>query len=381
MSEGGETSRPATPTEDLEDLYENAPCGYLSMQLNGRIFKANATLARWTGHPAEQLVAMRFQDLLTIGTRILYETSYAPLLSMHGAYDEISLDLRTADGTSLAVFASGRVLKDEAGQPRFVRMALFKAVDRRRYEREIVDARERSQQLERVTQELLAAERETAELREQFIAVLGHDLRNPLASIDAGTRLLGKGQPPIRVAAILGAMQGSVARMTGLIENILDLARGRLGGGITLYRGPILLGPVLEQVIEELRASHPTRTIAVRIDLPVPVACDRMRIAQLCSNLLGNALTHGADDRPVAVSATIEDGMFVLAVANGGAAIAPEAMRQLFQPYVRGADQTNRQGLGLGLYIASEIAKAHGGTLDVESTPQRTCFTFRMPAQ
>ena len=324
MSEPGETSRLATPTEDFEDLYENAPCGYLSMQLNGRIFKANATLARWMGQPAEKLASMRFQDLLTIGTRILYETSYAPLLSMHGAYDEISLDLRTADGTSLAVFASGRVKKDEAGQPHFVRVALFKAVDRRRYEREIVDARERSQTLERVTQELLTVERETAELREQFIAVLGHDLRNPLASISSGVRLLEKDPPAERRKLLFSVIQGSVFRMAGLIDNVLDFARGRMGSGIPLdLQQSVALTPLLDQVVAELRLGVPDRVIKTDFDVPLPVKCDPTRIGQLVSNLLGNALTHGAPNEPVRLHADTSDGALTIWVANGGAAIAP----------------------------------------------------------
>jgi sigma-B regulation protein RsbU (phosphoserine phosphatase) len=380
MSESGENPRSATPTEDLEDLYENAPCSYMSMQLDGCIFKANATLARWTGYKTEQLAGMRFQDLLTVGTRILYETSYAPLLSMHGAYDEISLDLRTASGASLAVFASGRVLKDATGQPHFVRLALFKAVDRRRYEREIVEARERSQKLEQVTQELLAAERETAELREQFIAVLGHDLRNPLASISSGARLLEKEPPAARRKLLLEVIQGSVFRMAGLIDNVLDFARGRMGSGIPLeFQSDILLAPLLNQVVAELRIGVPDRVIETDFDVPLPVKCDPSRIGQLVSNLLGNALTHGAPDKTVRLHADTSDGALVIWVANGGAAISPAAMERLFQPFFRGEVRASQQGLGLGLHIASEIAKAHGGTLNVASTDSETRFTFRMP--
>ena len=380
MFEGGETSRPVTPTEDFEDLYENAPCGYLSMQLNGRIFKANATLARWMGYSAEQLAGMRFQDLLTIGTRILYETSYAPLLSIQGAYDEISLDLRTADGTSLAVFASGRVKKDEAGQPHFVRVALFKAVDRRRYEREIVEARERSQKLEQVTQELLTAERENAELREQFIAVLGHDLRNPLASISSGARLLQKEQPAERREMLFNVIQGSVFRMAGLIDNVLDFARGRMGSGIPLDLQPrISLTPLFDQVVAELRLGVPDCAIETDFDVPLPVKCDPTRIGQLVSNLLGNALTHGSPAEPVRLHADTSDGALTIWVANGGAAIAPAAMERLFQPFFRGEVRASQQGLGLGLHIASEIAKAHGGTITVASSDTETRFTFRMP--
>jgi signal transduction histidine kinase len=223
----------------------------------------------------------------------------------------------------------------------------------------------------------LLGERETAELREQFIAVLGHDLRNPLASISAGTKLLIRGNR--EPAPILALMQQSVARMSALIDNVLDFARGRLGGGVSLNSTPQPLQPVLDQVIAELRASYPGRQIETDFDLAQQVDCDSGRIAQLLSNLLGNALTHGTPGSPVRVHATTKGGELALSVANLGDPIPPEAIDLLFQPFYRVSAQDAVQGLGLGLYIASEIARAHGGKIEVASSAQETRFTFRMP--
>jgi len=225
----------------------------------------------------------------------------------------------------------------------------------------------------------LLNERETSELREQFIAVLGHDLRNPLASIAAGTRMLAKEDSKQATHEILGLIQKSVARMSALIDNVLDFARGRLGSGIAMKRAPQSLEPVLNHVIAELRASSPERTIETRFDLTQQVDCDGGRIGQLFSNLLGNSITHGSAASPVRVHATTLDGEFQLSVANSGDPIPPEALDRLFQPFYRVSAQDARQGLGLGLYIASEIARAHGGTITVTSSPQQTRFTFRMP--
>jgi signal transduction histidine kinase len=230
-----------------------------------------------------------------------------------------------------------------------------------------------------VTEARLMSERETSELREQFIAVLGHDLRNPLASIAAGARMLTKEDQKEPASEILGLMQKSVARMSALIDKVLDFARGRLGSGITLKRSSQSLQPVLNQVIAELRAGSPGRKIETTFDLTRAVDCDGGRIAQLFSNLLGNAVTHGAVDRPIRVRATTQDGKLELSVANAGEPIPSEAMERLFQPFYRLAEQGSQQGLGLGLYIASEIARAHGGRIDVTSSPAETRFTFRMP--
>ncbi|WP_243455731.1 GAF domain-containing sensor histidine kinase [Sphingosinicella sp. BN140058] len=221
-----------------------------------------------------------------------------------------------------------------------------------------------------------------AELRDQFIAVLGHDLRNPLASIEAGTRLLADAKLDGRPAKVLSLMQDSCRRMARLIDDVLDFARGRLGGGVTLrlaINGD--LAAALEQVVAELRAVYPERDIRAEIE-PVPtVICDAARLAQLLSNLLGNALRHGDPEQPVTVRASCRDGQFLLSVANGGAPISEERRRTLFDPFKRGGPGGRSEGLGLGLYIAAEIARAHGGTLSLGSEESATVFTFSMSAE
>jgi signal transduction histidine kinase len=237
-----------------------------------------------------------------------------------------------------------------------------------------------AQQRLATTEATLSSEREHAVLREQFIAVLGHDLRTPLSSISAGGRVLLKTPLDAKSISIVGLMLNSVKRMAGLIDNVLDFARGRLGGGLTLHRNPAEpLEPVLGQVIDELQSAWPDRLIEFEAALTAPVNCDGDRIGQLLSNLVSNALTHGAPNTPVRVTAATRNGIFELEVNNQGEMIPPALIGKLFQPFVRADAQRNKQGLGLGLYIASEIAGAHGGTLGAASTPDKTTFTFRMP--
>lgn len=221
-----------------------------------------------------------------------------------------------------------------------------------------------------------------SKLREQFIAVLGHDLRNPLAAIQGGVRLIGREHQDPKTAHVLQLMQQSVSRMSILIDNVLDFARGRLGGGLGVTRqSGHRLEPTLAQVIDEIKASQPERVFHIDFDIPDEVDVDHARLAQLLSNLLGNAIAHGSDETPIEVSATIVEGHFELAVTNGGDPIPPEIMEHLFQPFYRADTRPGQQGLGLGLYIASEIAKAHGGRLDVRSEDGKTRFTFRMPVE
>lgn len=230
------------------------------------------------------------------------------------------------------------------------------------------------------SQAALLGERETSALREQFIAVLGHDLRNPLAAIDGGVRILAAESLSDKGRKVAELMRQSVTRMSGLIDDVLDLARGRLGGGLPLSRKRgELVGPLIDQVIAELRSTRPDRVIQSDLDLSAPVDCDRTRLSQLFSNLIGNALTHGDPVRPINVAASTTDGRFEFSVANAGDPIPLEVMERLFEPFSRGEVRPRQQGLGLGLYIAFEIARAHQGTLTVSSTQQETRFTFRMP--
>jgi signal transduction histidine kinase len=236
-------------------------------------------------------------------------------------------------------------------------------------------------QLEELTRLQLVHEQETARLREQFIAVLGHDLRNPVAALGSAATLLRRQPQNENSLKIIDLMDGTVARMVGLLDDVMDFARSRLGSGISLNRQPIALEPVLRHLIEEVRAGHPGRRIDCEFALPEPVRADRGRIGQLVSNLLINAVHYGDPKQPIQVEATLQEGEFLVSVTNAGSPIPEGVMKRLFQPFVRGEGQPNQRGLGLGLHIASEIAKAHGGYLSASSMREKTCFILTIPIE
>jgi sigma-B regulation protein RsbU (phosphoserine phosphatase) len=360
-------------TEDFADLYETAPCGYVSLTPNGKISTINGTLIDWLGIRREDALGKSVHDILSFGGRIAFETHLAPLLRMQGHVHEIALDLVAADGTKIPTIANAAERRADDGRHQFTRLTLFKAVDRRKYERGLLADRARAQAESE-------AEHEAALLREQFIAVLGHDLRNPLSAVAAGIGLLDRGeQLSERGRQILRQMDGSIGRATGLIDDVLDFARGRLGGGIRVDRRAVTVTPVLEQVAAEIQAVAPDHRVDSRFAVEEPLFCDPNRLAQLASNLLSNAVTHGSMDEPVRFEARTGADRFTLSVANAGAPI-PEAVREsLFEPFFRGAARPSRNGLGLGLFIASEIAAAHDGRLEVHSDEAETRFTFTMP--
>lgn len=353
---------------------DHVPCGLMSLYPDGRIARANKRMSDTTGFSRDELVGMTFQALLSVPSRIYYETNISPLLRMQGFVDEIAMDLRTNEGQPVPCLVNVAERRGADGSLLFIDVVALRAAQRRRYERGLIENRDASQK------EVVAAA-ETAQLREQFIAVLGHDLRNPLASISSGVRLLTQREDlSERGRKIASLMAGSVLRASELVDNVLDFARGRLGGGVSLGRdADAPLGPVLEQVVAEIQSVNPGRVIETRIELDENIDCDRVRIGQMLSNLLGNAVTHGASDQPITVLAVTDESVFALEVVNGGPPIDNVARSKLFQPFFRGEVRPNRTGLGLGLHIASEIAKAHGGQITVTSDEEATRFRFEMP--
>jgi signal transduction histidine kinase len=293
--------------------------------------------------------------------------------AMYGFQSYISTPIILADGSMFGTLC--------AIDPRPALLKNLETIGMFKLFAELIASQLNSNRSLAASEAILLGERQVSELREQFIAVLGHDLRNPLASIAAGARMITTARSEKETSEIAALMQTTVNRMSRLIDNLLDFARGRLGGGLTLQRSanePV--GQILNQVVAELRSSHLDRTIETKFDPGKTINCDGQRIGQLFSNLLGNAITHGSPDKPIVVRAKTEQGTFELSVVNSGDPIPPAAMKQLFQPFYRGTVKQSLQGLGLGLYIASEIARAHGGTIDVNSSAAETRFAFRMPA-
>jgi signal transduction histidine kinase len=207
------------------------------------------------------------------------------------------------------------------------------------------------------THRLLLDEQETAELREQFIAVLGHDLRTPLGSILGGIDLVKRQAPDPALLPVLDRIGRSAQRISALVDDLVDFTRGRMGGGISIdLRHEKHLDLALDLVIEELRGLYPDRTIHARLQPNIDLLCDPGRMAQLLSNLLKNALVHG----------------------DPGTPIAAETMRQFFKPFRRGSGKSSHEGLGLGLFIVSQIAQSHGGEVNVVNADTTVTFSFTL---
>ena len=219
------------------------------------------------------------------------------------------------------------------------------------------------------------------EVREQFIAILGHDLRNPLQAIYSAGVLLEKKISDPALQGVASRIRVSVKRMSCLINDLLDFARARLGEGMGVRVEEVEdIDAGLNAVVREFQDGQPEREILANIGVTRKVRCDLGRVQQVASNLIGNALKHGAPEGTVKVSAQAEESDLVLNVWNAGEPISPENLDKICEPFWRQSSTGNREGLGLGLYICSEIVRAHGGTLSVTSSQESgTSFTARLP--
>ena len=376
----------------FEDLFDGAPCGLVVTDEDGTILRSNRIFSIWMGISQEALGQLRFQDLLTMGGKIFHQTHWAPLMRMQGSVAEVKLDLKNASEQTITLLLNG--VRREHADGVYYELALFGMTDRDKYEREIVEARQRAEQLlwEKTSAEAalqqakveldLAYEKsqQRAFFAEQMVAIASHDLKNPLTAIKMATDLLARGERSSRDTELLGHIRQSSERAQRMIADLLDLALARVGRGIGITRRAVDLHQVIERSVNELRVAFPQAKL-IHVQVGAGLAeVDADRMDQLVGNLVANSVAYGDLGQPITVTSFLEGEMALLTVHNEGPAIPESSLDNLFEPMTRVSElDTNLRSVGLGLFIVREIAKAHSGDVVVSSTNERGtsfCVSF-----
>ena len=360
--------------EGAEELYEDAPCGYVSTLPDGTIVRVNRTLLDWVGASRDAILSTRIQTLLTIGSRMYYETHYAPLLRMQGFVNEIALDVVCRDGRILPVLVNARERRDRDGSPLFNRMTLFDATDRRRYERELLLARRKAEQ--------------AAGDKAALLAMLSHDIRNPLNALMGVVQLLERGELSESQRRLVRLLKSSSDNMLNLLNHVLELSKTE-SSSFALVETPFPLGDVVDDVISTFETAAREKGVMLRssVDARVPslVIGDPVAIRQVLTNLVGNAIKF-TDSGSVALTVAARDVAtdavtLAIAVADTGIGMAPDVLDRIFNEFTQASYETAMRfgGTGLGLAITRKLLALPGTAVTAKSAPgEGSTFSFEL---
>ena len=390
----------ADDLEDLQDLFENAPCGYLSAKPDGTIVRSNRVLAEWTGRTGADLQGCRFQDLLNFAGKIFYETHFAPLLRMQGHFDEVALDLIRADGSALPVLVNAKERRNESGEVSFIRVTIFNASDRRRYEAELLKARTLAESSSQKLQELATSLEARVEagiqdrlrleeaLRQaqkmeaigQLTGGLAHDFNNLLTGILGSLELLqirsAQGHSGSALERYIAAARGAAKRAAALTHRLLAFARRQ-----ALDPTPTNVNRLIDEMEDLLR-----RTLESSVQLEI-VGASGLWAALVDANQLENALLNlcinARDAMPNGGRLTVEtanrwlderaarerdlpQGQYLsICVTDTGTGMPKNVVERAFDPFF--TTKPLGAGTGLGLSMVYGFARQSGGQVRIYS--------------
>ena len=363
---------PKTPVEwraleeSAEELYEAAPCGYFSTLPNGQFVKVNRTLLDWTGFSRELLLAgRRFRDLLTVPSKIYHDTHFGPLLQMQGRISEVAFDILCHDGRQLPVLVNAVEVKDEAGKPVLNRATIFDATDRRIYERELLAARKKAEEI--------------ACAKASILNMVSHDIRNLLSGIIGATHRLQSGELSAeQQKRYLGLLQVSAENMMLLANNLLELSRLE-AGKLSLNEKSFDIRELVTRVVAPVTPAVEAKGLEIRHRLdegiPAQLIADDIKLNQVLSNLLSNAVKfteRGFVELSVELAAKPRNSVRLrFAVADTGIGIKQSRISSLTDAFSQASSEVGSRygGAGLGLSLSRKILELYDSALQVESSP------------
>ncbi|GEO06827.1 hypothetical protein AAE02nite_44910 [Adhaeribacter aerolatus] len=359
--------------ESAEDLYENAPCGYVSFLPDGTIVKINKTLLNWLGYSRKEVISKKkFIDFLAIGGKIFYETHFTPLLKLQGFANEINFDLLPKENAPVPVLANTVQLRNENGEPQMNRVTLFNITDRKKYEQELLLAKKKAE--------------EATKVKADFISTLSHEIRTPMNAIVGITDILLNTGPTPAQLEYLNILKFSSESLLNLINDILDLSKMEAGQA-TLNPHIFNLRELVNSILYSFTVKAEEKNILLEVfideQIPAYINADEVKIGQVLTNLLGNAIKF-TDQGAVKVSLDLlgyeKDAVNIhFRIKDTGIGIPEDKLTLIFEEFAQATADTEQQfgGTGLGLTITKRILNLFNSKIDVQSEPGRgTTFSF-----
>jgi PAS domain S-box-containing protein len=352
----------------LDPLLDTAPCGFVRVADDGTMIAVNLTLAAALGYARAALQGWHLQKILPPGSRVFYNTHVFPLLKMHGLAEELYIPLRTSDGNDVPMLLNATRRQTSAGD--FSDCVFVRMTQRNRFEDELLEAR-------RAAEEANAA-------KGRFLSMMSHDLRTPLTAIAGYAELLQAavaGQVQEEYAAAIREATREVSR---LIDDVLSFAQME-AGRVTVTPSPLSMDEAIRRAavlvrpkMEEAGISFETRGCA-----GMRVRADGDRLQQILLNLLSNAIKFTPPGGRVEISCERHDGRVHIIVCDTGIGIPEDQREHIFEPFVQlGASaEVRREGVGLGLAISRDLARAMEGRLSAGRSPAGgAAFIVDLPA-
>jgi signal transduction histidine kinase/ActR/RegA family two-component response regulator len=372
--------------ETDEQLLDEARCGYLAVRPDGSLARVNQTFVDWTGHDRDSLLAGKtFQQLLTVPSRIYYETHVAPLLQMQGHVREVAFDLLRPAQPPLSVLFNCVQKKDASGGEALIRMIVFDATHRRSYERELLRAKRAADEATQIQ----SAQREEAEranrAKDEFLALVSHELRTPLGVILGWSQVLRKkaaGNADVEHAVCV--IERNTHAQVRLVDDLLDMSR-IVSGKLRLDVQRVDLASVIEAALETAEPAALARNIRLHslLDPGVIVAGDPGRLQQVFWNLFSNAVKFTPKDGFVRVLMQRVNSHIEVSVIDNGQGMTPDFIAHAFERFRQfdSADTRRTAGLGLGLSLVKYLVEMHGGSIEARSEGESrgSTFTVKLP--
>jgi PAS domain S-box-containing protein len=383
---------PATPTENvllegsIEELYDQAPCGYVSTDPDGLILKINQRLLSWTGHTRAELVGTaHFSDLLTVGGKIYYNTHIALLLRMHGAANEIALELASKGGERRPVLISAVQKRSASGAPLMNRFTIFDASERRRYENELLQERRRAEKASADLEVTNAELRRLNDDLQQFAYSASHDLKEPLRTANIYASLLERkaaARLEEQERAYLKFIVSGARRAQALLDDLLEYLQATHATSEPVQ--PIAADHALTRVLTPLASEIKEAGANVEYSSLPMVRVREVHLTQLFQNLITNALKYRGKDPPIIHigGQSGSDSWAKLWVADNGIGIDPQHAERVFGLFKRLHSAGEYPGTGLGLAICRKVVDSYGGRIWVESAGigHGSTFYFLLPS-